>query len=130
MEESGAKAAAGGGRRNDLRERTKQFALRIVRLHVSLPKTAEAQVIGKQALRGGTSVGAQYGEAKRARSTAEFTSKIESGMRELDETLYWLELLADSGIVPASRLADLHNEANELPAIFVTSFKTAKQHKR
>ncbi len=130
MGESRAKGMVEGERRNDLRERTKQFALRVVRMYASLPKTVEAQVIGKQVLRSGTSVGAQYREAKRARSTAEFTSKIESGMQELDETLYWLELLADSGIVPAPRLSDLRNEANELLAIFVTSVKTAKQHKR
>src|SRR5438128_12534754 len=100
--------------RRDLRKRTKVFALRIIRLYASLPKTTEAQVIGKQVLRSGTSVGAHYHEAKRARSTAEFTSKIEGGLQELEETIYWLDLLGDSEIVPSSRLSDLCREANEL----------------
>ncbi|HEY0078057.1 MAG TPA: four helix bundle protein [Pyrinomonadaceae bacterium] len=113
----------------DLRARTKSFALRIIHLYASLPKATEAQVIGKQVLRSGTSVGAHYREAKRARSTPEFISKIEGGLQELEETTYWLELLADSGIVPAGRLADLHHEAEELTAILVASAKTAKQRK-
>ena len=72
----------------DLRARTKAFALRVIRLYVALPKTTEAQVIGKQVLRSGTSVGALYREAKRARSTSEFVSKIEGGLQELEETVY------------------------------------------
>src|SRR6266705_2106220 len=103
----------------DLRQRTKVFALRIIRLFAALPKTSEAQIIGKQLLRSGTSVGAHYREATRARSTAEFISKIEGGLQELEETAYWLELLADSGIVPASQLHDLRQEENELTAILV-----------
>ena len=114
----------------DLRARTKSFALRIIRLYASLPKTTEAQVIGKQALRSGTSVGAHYREANRAKSTADFISKIEGGLQELDETAYWLELLGDGGIVAESRLTDLRNETEELIAIFVASAKTAKAHKR
>jgi four helix bundle protein len=90
----------------------------------------EAQVIGKQVLRSGTSVGAHYREAKRARSTAEFISKIEGGLQELEETIYWLELLADSEIVSAKRLEGLHHEAEELTAILVSSAKTAKQRKK
>ena len=113
----------------DLRTRTKSFALRIIRLYASLPKMTEAQVIGKQALRSGTSVGAHYREATRARSTAESISKIEGGLQELEETVYWLELLADSEIISAKRLADLHHEAEELTAILVASAKTAKQRK-
>jgi four helix bundle protein len=112
----------------DLRERTKAFALRVVRLYCALPKTTEAQVLGKQALRSGTSVGAHYREARRARSTAEFVSKIEAGLQELEETMYWLELLVDSGIVSAQRCADLRKEADELMAILVSSVKTAKKH--
>jgi four helix bundle protein len=114
----------------DLRIRTKSFALRIIRLYSSLPKITEAQVIGKQVLRSGTSVGAHYREATRARSTAEFISKIEGGLQELEETIYWLELLADSKIVSAKRLTDLHHEAEELTAILVSSAKTAKQQKK
>ncbi len=103
-------------KQRDLRERTKEFALRIVRLYAALPKTTEAQVLGKQVLRSGTSVGANYREATRARSTAEFVSKVGVGLQELEETDYWLELLAASGIVPEARLADLRNELNELTA--------------
>ncbi|MDQ3753159.1 MAG: four helix bundle protein [Acidobacteriota bacterium] len=94
---------------SDLRVRTKSFALRVIRLYASLPKTTEAQVIGKQVLRSGTSVGAHYREARRARSTAEFISKVEGGLQELEETVYWLELLADSGIVPFSKLSKSEN---------------------
>jgi four helix bundle protein len=122
-----------GRRRNnrvtDLRARTKAFALRIVRLSSALPKTMEAQVLGKQVLRSGTSVGAHYREAHRARSTAEFVSKLECGLQELDETCYWLELLVESAIVPQERLADLIDEANQLTAILVTCVKSAKQRK-
>ena len=110
----------------DLQVRTKTFALRVVRLYCSLPKTTEAQVLGKQVLRSGTSVGAHYREAMRARSVAEFISKVEGGLQELEETAYWLELLIESGIVPEGRLGDLLHEANELMAMFVASAKTAK----
>ena len=83
--------------------------------------------LGKQVLRSGTSVGAHYREAVRARSVAEFVSKIEGGLQELEETLYWLELLVDSGIVSETRLEDLRKEADELIAMFVSSVKTAKR---
>src|SRR5947209_20635630 len=116
-----------GEEKRDLRGRTKAFALRILRLYISLPKTTEAQILGKQLLRSGTSVGAHYREATRARSTAEFVSKIEGGLQELEETTYWLELLTESGIVPASQLHDLRQEANELTANLVSSVKTAKR---
>jgi four helix bundle protein len=102
--------------------------LRIVRLYGSLPSSTEAQVMGKQLLRSGTSVGAHYREGTRARSTAEFVSKMEVALQELDETDYWLELLGDSEIIPSTRLADLRGEAGELIAIFVTSVKTAKRN--
>ena len=74
----------------DLKMRTKKFALRIIRLYSAVPKTTEAQVIGKQLLRSGTSVGAHYRESTRARSTAEFISKLEGGLQELEESAYWL----------------------------------------
>lgn len=112
-----------------LRTRTKAFALRIVRLYSALPKTAEAQVLGKQFLRSGTSVGAHYREASHARSQAEFVSKMEVGLQELDETAYWLELVQEAGIVPETRLASLHQETRELMAMFVSSIKTAKSRK-
>ncbi len=114
----------------ELRLRTEKFALRVIRLYVSLPKTTEAQIIGKQILRSGTSVGAHYREAHRARSTAEFIGKVEGGLQELEETVYWMELLSDGGIVSAKRLDDLHHEADELTAILVSSVKTAKQRRQ
>ena len=113
----------------DLRVRTKAFALRIVRLYSALPKTTESQVLGKQMLRSGTSVGAHYREAKRARSAAEFVSKIEVGLQELEETIYWLELLHDAEIIQPSFLRGLLKEAQELASIFVASAKTAKKSK-
>jgi four helix bundle protein len=116
----------GVSKKPDLRLRTRSFALRIVRLYTSLPKTAEAQVLGKQLLRSGTSVGAHYHEATRSRSNAEFISKIEAGMQELEETVYWLNLSIDSGIVRKTQVSELCNEADELMAIFVASVKTVK----
>jgi len=116
--------------KQDLRRRTKAYALRIIKLYSALPKTTEAQVLGRQVLRSGTSVGAHYREAHRAKSTPDFISKMEGGLQELDETDYWLELLADSEIMPESRLTELRAETNELIAIFVASVKTAKKRKR
>ncbi len=97
-----------------------------MRLFVALPKTVEAQVLGKQVLRSGTSVGAHYREAMRARSVAEFVSKVEGGLQELEETAYWLELLVESNIVAETKLASLLKEANELTAMLVASARTAK----
>ena len=111
----------------DLPDRTKQFARRIIRLYCALPKTnTVAQVLGKQVLRSGTSVGANYREAHRARSKAEFISKIGDSLKEADETLYWLELLLEEKILPGQRLEPLVGEANELVAIFTTVSKRAK----
>jgi four helix bundle protein len=116
----------GVSKKHDLRIRTRSFALRIVRLYTSLPKTAEAQILGKQLLRSGTSVGAHYHEATRSRSNAEFISKIESGLQELEETVYWLNLLIDSGIIKKAQVSELCDEADELTAILVASVKTVK----
>jgi four helix bundle protein len=110
----------------DLRERTKLFGLRIVRMFVALPKTDEARVLGKQVLRSGTSVGANYREAHRARSKPEFISKVGDCLKELDETAYWLELLTESGIVPPAKLASLQDETNQLLAILTTISKKTK----
>jgi four helix bundle protein len=110
----------------DLKVRTKAFALGIIRLYCGLPKTTEAQVLGKQVLRSGTSVGAHYHEAKRARSDAEFVSKLGGALQELSETAYWLELLTESGIVGEVQVAPLLQEASELTAIFITSCRTAR----
>jgi four helix bundle protein len=111
-------------------ERTKLFALRVIRLYSSLPKTTEAQVIGKQLLRSGTSVGAHIREAKRSRSDAEMISKTQGALQELEESTYWFELLADSHIVKTELLADLMKEADELAAILVASVKTIKARRR
>ncbi len=116
----------GDSSRHDLKERTKKFAIRVLRLYAGLPKTTEAQVLGKQVLRSGTSVGAHYREATRARSTAEFVSKIEVGLQELEETMYWLELLAEVGIENSGTIRDTLTEAEELVRIFVASVRTAK----
>jgi len=114
----------------DLRKRTKSFALRIIKVYTSLHGTAVAQVLGRQLLKSGTSVGAHYREAFRSRSTAEFISKIEGGLQELEETKYWLELLVEADIVPARRLADLCGEAEELTAILTSAVLTAKRRKK
>ncbi|SRR6266498_165286 len=116
----------GVSKKHDLRTRTRSFALRIVRLYTSLPKTAEAQILGKQLLRSGTSVGAHYHEATRSRSNAEFISKIEAGLQELEETVYWLNLLIDSAIIKKAQVSELCDEAYELTAILVASVKTVK----
>ena|SRR6059058_3484664 len=115
--------------KRDLQVRTKSFALRIVRLYCSLPKTTEAQVLGRQLLRSGTSVGAHYREAMRARSVAEFISKVEGGLQELEETSYWMELLVESEIVSETRLSNLLQEANEITAMLVSSARTAKERR-
>jgi len=111
---------------SDLKERTKAFALRVIKLYAALPKTTEAQVIGKQVLRLGTSVGAHYYEAQFAKSTADFISKLEGATQECEETRYWLELLEESGIVLDEKLKALQQEARELVAILVTIARKAK----
>jgi four helix bundle protein len=110
----------------DLRERTKAFALRIITMFAALPQTTQAQIIGKQVLRSGTSIGANYREAYRARSTAEFLAKLGDCLKEAEETAYWLELLVEADIVSAVRLHELQNETNQLIAIFVASIKRTK----
>ena len=101
-----------------LRTRTKQFALRVMRLVRSLPNTAEARVIGSQVLRSGTAIGANYRAAGRGRSRAEFAAKIGIVLEEADETVYWLELLVEGGVVAEKRMAALLQEAEELVKIF------------
>lgn len=113
----------------NLKNRTKVYALRIIKLYQALPKSGEAQVLGKQILRSGTSIGAQYREACRAKSTADFINKMEGSLQELEETGYWLELLAESKIFSAEKLVELQKENEELTAIFVASVKTAKKNR-
>ncbi len=109
-----------------LKERTREFALRIIRLYSALPKTTEAQVLGKQLLRSATSVGAHYREGSRSRSDAEFISKIEVGIQEMEESMYWMELLLHSGTLSSQQLSSLQDEANQLQAILVTCVKKVK----
>ncbi len=111
----------------DLRLRTRQFALRIIKLYRALPRTGDATVLGNQLLRSGTSVGAHYREAFRAKSSPYFISKCEGALQELDETQYWLELISDSGLIKPSRLSPLTRECEELIAMFVTMVTNAKR---
>ena len=111
--------------REDLRERTKQLALRIVKLFVALPASAEAQELGKRLLHAGISVGVHYREACRGRSSANYLAVMDVALGALDETGYCLELLGDTGLVPAERLANLRQEIEQLRAIFIACVKTA-----
>jgi four helix bundle protein len=110
-----------------LRDRTKAFALRVIRLYRSLPYKTDAQVMGKQLLRSGTSVAANYRAVCRARSKAEFVAKIGVVVEEADEVILWLELMTESGIVPLAKTEALLKEANELTAIFAASQRTARR---
>jgi four helix bundle protein len=110
-----------------LRDRTKAFAVRVVRLYQALPTRTDAQILGKQLVRSGTSVAANYRAACRARSRAEFAAKIGIVLEEADETAFWLEMLVDAKIVQQSKLCDLVREARELTAIFSASRETARR---
>jgi four helix bundle protein len=116
--------------RVDLRVRTKQFGLGVIRLFSALPKRSEADVIGRQVLRSGTSVGANFREAHRARSNAEFICKLGDCLKELDETYYWLELLVEAEFVSFDRLSTLLQECNELIAILTTISKKVKSYEK
>ena len=111
----------------ELRDRTKAFGLRVIALFRSLSRSPDAQILGKQLLRSGTSVAANYRAACRARSKAEFVAKIGVVIEEADESALWLEFLGDSGVVKKHRLDQLLNEAHQLTAIFTASRETAKQ---
>ena len=115
---------------HDLKGRTKDFALRIIKLYSSLPRTAESNTIGKQILRSGTSVGAQFREGCRAKSEADLINKLQSGLQELEETQYWMELLIETGIIEKDRLIDLYKESDELISIFVSIVLKLKAKKR
>jgi four helix bundle protein len=110
----------------DLRARTKTFALRIIALYETLPRSGAAHVLGHQVLRSGTSVGANFREAHRARSNAEFVSKVGDSLKELEETSYWLELLTESGAVKATKLASLLDETSQLTAILTAISKKVR----
>ncbi len=110
----------------DLRERTKQFALRSLKLFKSLPHSPESQVVGRQLLRSATSIAANYRAAQRARSRAEFISKLGIVIEEADETQFWLEMLRDGELVAEGGVDDLIDEASQLVAIFVASRRTSR----
>ena len=112
---------------DELKSRTRRFALRIFRLAECLPDTPTARVIRNQIIRCGSSVGANYRAACRAKSKPDFVSKMGTVEEEADETIYWMELLIDTGIVKPKRIADLMSEADEILAIVVASIKTAKR---
>ena len=118
-----------GSRAQNLLLRTKTFALAVIRLCSDMPRISVAQVLGRQLLRSATSVGAQYREAQRAKSIADFLSKTEGALQEVAEAEYWLELIDDSGIDNSTAIKDLRAEADELVAIFVAITRTAKLNK-
>lgn len=113
----------------ELLARTKAFSLATIRFYSELPDETVARILGRQLLRSATSVGAQYREAQRAKSIADFLSKTEGALQEVDETGYWLELLEDSGIGDDSATRRLREEAMELLAIFVAITRKAKSNK-
>jgi four helix bundle protein len=113
---------------NDLKKRTKQFGLRVIKLVESLPNSQTARTIGNQLLRSGLSVGANYRAACRGKSKADFIAKAGISLEEADECLYWMEMLQEAGIVQADKLKEIMKEANELVAIFTASIKTARMN--
>jgi four helix bundle protein len=120
------------GRLDDIRklqDRTKRFAVAVIRFYAELPQSEPARVIGRQLLRSSTSVAANYRAACRARSGADFVSKISVVVEETDETLFWLELLVAASIVEAEAMQALRDESDELLRIFSTSLTTAKANR-
>jgi four helix bundle protein len=115
---------------SDLKARSKQFALRIIKLVESLPKTQTAKVLGNQLLRCGTSVAANYRAACRARSNADFISKMGIVEEETDESVFWIEMMVDTGLVDRKLVENLLDEGNQLTAICVSSINTARGEKR
>ncbi len=114
----------------EMKERTKQFALRVIKLYRHLPHTPEAQIIGKQLLRSATSVAANYRAVCRSRSDNEFYAKLSIVIEEIDESAFWLELLGDSHILKKELLSELLNEGNEILKILVTARKTTKSRRQ
>jgi four helix bundle protein len=113
-----------------MKDRTKALGIRVIRMTEALPRGRAADVIARQIVRSATSVGSNYRAACRARSTAEFASKLAVVEEEADETGYWIELLMDTGLVKRERLTHLLREANEIVAMIVASIKTARSKKR
>ncbi len=115
---------------DEVKRRARDFAIRVVRLVEALPKTRSADIIGKQLLRSGTSVGANYRASCRARSQADFIAKMGIVEEEADEKIYWIELLVDSGLMKRARVAGLLDEADQIVALVVSSIKTARSNKK
>jgi four helix bundle protein len=113
----------------DLRERTKSFALRVIKLVSALPRNQVARTLGNQVLRSATSVGANYRESLRGRSRAEFLAKLDIALQEMDETCYWLELIQEADLVSKKRLGQLMDEASQLLAILAAASRTTKLHR-
>jgi four helix bundle protein len=116
--------------KKDLKERTKSFALKIIKVVEMLPKGRTTDILGRQLLGAGTSVGANYRAACRAKSTADFISKMGIVEEEADETIYWMELLIESGLISKNDLIHLLDEANQILAITISSIKTARRCKK
>lgn len=114
----------------ELKARTKHFGVRVIGLVDELPRTSAGRAIGNQLIRSGTSVGANYRAACRGRSKAEFIAKLGVVIEEADESAFWLELIAESGMLDSENVSSLHREAEELTAIFATSVRTAKANNR
>ena len=115
-------------KQNELKDRTKQFALRILKLTAALPNSPEAKIVRNQLGRAGTSVGANYRASCRARSQAEFVAKIGNVIEEADESCFWMELIIEGRFMPAPKVEPLLAEANELTAIMTASRKTAQNN--
>ncbi|MGA9642782.1 MAG: four helix bundle protein [Terriglobales bacterium] len=129
MNPAQSEATSSLAKATELKQRSKNLAIRIVNLFRSLSHSPDVQTLGKQLLRSGTSVGANYRAVCRARSKAEFISRMSIVVEEADETVFWLELLGETGIVRPERTRDLLKEANELVAIFGASLRTSKQNR-
>ena len=110
----------------DLKVRTREFSLAVIRLYVRLPRTTEAQIMGRQMLRSATSVGAQFRESQRAKSDADFTNKIEGALQEAEETLYWFELLVGASVVNSEEIENMTRDLNEIMAVFVSMVRKVK----
>jgi len=116
--------------RDEMCERTSEFALRVIRLVAALPDDRVGNVLGKQILKSGTSIGANYREASRASSPRQFVSTLEIVQRETDETLYWIDLIDRANLLPAGKLDTLKKECDELLSIVTASIRTAKQNQK
>jgi four helix bundle protein len=116
--------------KRDLKERTKNFALKVIRVVEMLPKGRITDILCRQLMKAGTSVGANYRAACRAKSTADFISKMGIVEEEADETIYWMELLIEAGLIQKDNLIPLLDEANQILAMTVSSIKTARKGKK